>query len=85
MSALKVTSSSPLEEVDSFASDPACTGMISPGVNMADPVSPKSFAALLFGVAGFLVARFLGVASAGVKWYYLWCPYFFYEVLMAFC
>ena len=75
MSELKVTSSSPLEDVDSLASDPACAGAISPGVNVSDTVSPKSFATALFGVAGFfvaflaafLVARFLGAASAAVE------------------
>jgi hypothetical protein len=42
-------------------------------VNTSDPVSPKSFAAALFGVtrflvaffAAFLVARFLGAPSTG--------------------
>ena len=58
MSALKVTSSSPLSDADSLASDPACAGAISPGVNVSDTESPKSFATALFGVAGFFVAFF---------------------------
>ena len=76
MSALKVTSSSPLEDVDSLASDPACAGAISPGANVSNPVSPNSLAATPFEVtrffvaflAAFLVARFLAATSAVVEW-----------------